>query len=128
MRIQRIGRRIVLALGAAAGALAMTTSAASAAGELPQQWNPRTVAVNHQDGNSFLLRPEQIIAIGDDVNDVPMLQNAGLGVAMGNARSEVQSAAKRVIGTNASDGLAQFLEELVAEHSVEPIEAPEAAA
>ena len=70
MRIQGIGRRIVLALGAAAGALAMTTSAASAAGELPQQWNPRTVAVNHQDGNSFLLRPGQIIAAPGDAQDV----------------------------------------------------------
>ena len=30
--------------------------------------------------------PEQIIAIGDDVNDLAMIKNAGLGVAMGNAK------------------------------------------
>jgi hypothetical protein len=68
------------------------------------------------------LQPEQIIAIGDDVNDLPMLTKAGLGVAMGNARDEIKSAAKRVIGSNREEGLAVFLEELVAQHAVEPIE------
>ncbi|HMB96577.1 MAG TPA: HAD-IIB family hydrolase, partial [Tepidisphaeraceae bacterium] len=34
--------------------------------------------------------PKQIIAIGDDMNDLHMIENAGLGVAMGNARPEVQ--------------------------------------
>jgi len=67
------------------------------------------------------IRPEEIVAIGDDVNDLPMLRQAGLGVAMGNARPEAKAAAKIVIGTNAEDGLAQFLEELVAHHAVEPI-------
>ena len=53
----------------------------------------------------------EIIAIGDDLNDVPMIQNAGLGVAMGNARPEVKAIAKRVIGSNQDEGLAEFLEE-----------------
>lgn len=65
--------------------------------------------------------PSEIIAIGDDVNDVPMLQNAGLGVAMGNARPEALAAANRVIGTNQDEGLAIFLEELVRQHAVEPL-------
>lgn len=64
---------------------------------------------------------EQIIAIGDDVNDLHMLRNAGLGVAMGNARPEVKAIAKRVIGSNQDEGLAAFLEELVETHAVEPI-------
>lgn len=64
---------------------------------------------------------EQIIAIGDDVNDLPMIRHAGLGVAMGNARPEVLAVAKRVIGSNAEEGLAQFLEELVETHAVEPL-------
>jgi len=58
------------------------------------------------------IEPEQIIAIGDDVNDVPMVQNAGLGVAMGNSRPELLAVAKRIIGPNSADGLACFLEEL----------------
>jgi hydroxymethylpyrimidine pyrophosphatase-like HAD family hydrolase len=63
----------------------------------------------------------EIVAIGDDVNDLPMIQHAGLGVAMGNARPEVLAIAKRVIGTNADEGLAQFLEELVETRAVEPL-------
>lgn len=64
--------------------------------------------------------PGQIIAIGDDVNDLAMIRNAGLGVAMGNARPEVLAIAGKVIGSNADEGLAVFLEELVATHAVEP--------
>jgi Cof subfamily protein (haloacid dehalogenase superfamily) len=84
-------------------------------------------AVNKWEGILHVARlhgvePEQIIAIGDDVNDLPMLKQAGLGVAMGNARDEIKAAAKKVIGSNRDDGLAQFLEELVARHAVEPID------
>ena len=66
------------------------------------------------------IRSDQIVAIGDDMNDLPMIQRAGLGVAMGNARPEVLAAAKRIIGRNTEEGLAIFLEELVAEHLVIP--------
>ena len=56
--------------------------------------------------------PANIVAVGDDVNDLPMLRAAGLGVAMGNGHPEAKAAAMRVIGSNADDGLAAFLEEL----------------
>ncbi len=84
-------------------------------------------AVNKWEGvlhvaRSHDIEPEQIIAIGDDVNDLPMLTRAGLGVAMGNAKPEIQAAAKRVIKSNADEGLAEFLEELVAQHKVEPLD------
>ena len=83
-------------------------------------------AVNKWEGILHVARhhdvsPEQIIAIGDDVNDLPMLRQAGLGVAMGNARDEIKAAAKKVIGSNREEGLAVFLEELVAKHAVEPM-------
>jgi Cof subfamily protein (haloacid dehalogenase superfamily) len=67
------------------------------------------------------INPEQIVAIGDDVNDLHMIRNAGLGVAMGNAKPQVQAIAKRVIGSNTDEGLAEFLEELVASHAIEPL-------
>ncbi|MEM7806843.1 MAG: HAD family hydrolase [Planctomycetota bacterium] len=54
-----------------------------------------------------------VIAIGDDMNDLPMIEAAGLGVAMGNAKEPVQRAADRIIDTHANDGLAEFLRELV---------------
>lgn len=60
------------------------------------------------------IRPEEIVAIGDDLNDLQMISNAGLGVAMGNAKPEVKMAARLVIRGNEEDGLGQFLEELVA--------------
>lgn len=75
----------------------------------------KLVAQRHGIGES------EIVAIGDDVNDLPMIRHAGLGVAMGNARPEVLAAAKRVIGSNADEGLATFLEELVDSHAVEPL-------
>jgi Cof subfamily protein (haloacid dehalogenase superfamily) len=67
------------------------------------------------------INPAEIIAIGDDVNDIPMISQAGLGVAMGNARDEVKAIAKKVIGRNDENGLAIFLEELITEHEVEPL-------
>jgi 5-amino-6-(5-phospho-D-ribitylamino)uracil phosphatase len=54
---------------------------------------------------------DRIIAIGDDMNDLAMIRHASLGVAMGNAREDVKVIADRVIGSNADDGLAVFLEE-----------------
>ena len=83
-------------------------------------------AVNKWEGVLHVARrhgidPDDIVAIGDDINDLPMIRNAGLGVAMGNARPEVQAAAGRVIGTNREDGLAIFLDELVDLHEVEPV-------
>lgn len=65
------------------------------------------------------IEPHQVIAIGDDMNDVHMIQHAGLGVAMGNARPEIKAIAKRVIGANHDEGLAEFLEELVETRAVE---------
>lgn len=86
-------------------------------------------AVNKWEGILHVARrhgilPEQIIAVGDDVNDLPMLRNAGLGVAMGNAKPEAVAVADRVISRNDADGLAEFLEELVASGAVVPVAAP----
>jgi hypothetical protein len=63
-----IGRLIVLMLAVAIAALAMANSA-FAASDLPRQWDPRTVAVNKDDSNTFLLRPGQILA-GPGESDV----------------------------------------------------------
>ncbi len=68
-----IGRQIVgrLALVLAVAVAALATAAASALrGRTARQWDPRTVAVNHEPGNTFLLRPGQILAGPGDAADV----------------------------------------------------------
>ena len=70
MHISRqIVARLALVLAVVVAALAMTASSAFA-NELPGQWDPRTVAVNHDAQNSFLLRPGQILAGPGDAADV----------------------------------------------------------
>ena len=56
---------------------------------------------------------EQICAVGDDVNDIPMIRGAGLGVAMGNALAVVKAAADRIAPSHDEDGLAQVVEWLL---------------
>jgi Cof subfamily protein (haloacid dehalogenase superfamily) len=53
---------------------------------------------------------EEICAVGDDVNDIPMIAGAGLGVAMANAVEEVKEAADRVCPSNDDDGLVDVVE------------------
>lgn len=59
------------------------------------------------------VRPEEVMAVGDHLNDLRMLQFAGVGVAMGSGLPEVRSAADYVTGTLAEDGVAQAIERFV---------------
>lgn len=54
---------------------------------------------------------EQIIAFGDDHNDIRMLKICGVGVAMQNAIDEVKAVSDAVTKSNDEDGLADFLEQ-----------------
>lgn len=56
------------------------------------------------------IRADDVVAFGDMPNDVPMLNWAGLGVAMGNAHPEAIAAANEVTAPNSDDGLARVLE------------------
>ena len=56
---------------------------------------------------------ENVLAIGDNENDISMLQAAGISAAMENAEDDVKQAAKFVAGNNEEDGAAHFLEEWV---------------
>jgi hydroxymethylpyrimidine pyrophosphatase-like HAD family hydrolase len=59
------------------------------------------------------ITPEEIMAVGDDHNDLDMIRHAGLGIAMGNAVDTVKAAADAITGSNAEDGLVQALERFV---------------
>ena len=56
---------------------------------------------------------EDVMAIGDSFNDLEMIKYAGLGVAMGNARSEIKEQADIVTVTNEEDGVAEAIERYV---------------
>lgn len=59
------------------------------------------------------LRADQVIAIGDSDNDLEMLDYAGLGVVMGNARPEVQARADYITRSNDEDGVAEVIARFV---------------
>ncbi|MEX2112823.1 MAG: Cof-type HAD-IIB family hydrolase [Pirellulales bacterium] len=63
--------------------------------------------------DAWHIRPEEICAVGDDVNDIPMIRAAGLGVAMGNALDVVKAAADRVAPSHDQDGLATVVDWLL---------------
>jgi len=50
-----------------------------------------------------------VCTVGDDVNDIPMIRAAGLGVAMGNALPEVKAAADRIAPTHDEEGLIEVV-------------------
>ena len=54
----------------------------------------------------------EIMAIGDNYNDLEMLEFAGLPVIMGNASEELKQSGWKLTGSNAESGVAQALEEL----------------
>lgn len=54
-----------------------------------------------------------VIAIGDEANDITMLRWAGRGIAMGNAADYVHVEADEVAPSNADDGVAHILESLL---------------
>ncbi len=70
------------------------------------------------------IRREEIIAIGDNVNDLEMLQDAGLSVAMGNASDQVKPAAQLVTATNDEDGVAGLPDGRSGPSSPQPIPNP----
>ena len=52
---------------------------------------------------------DRVVAFGDNLNDILMLRDADLAVAVGNAVPEVKAVADRVIGINTDDSVARFL-------------------
>ena len=61
----------------------------------------------------FNIKKEEIIAIGDNFNDMDMIEYAGLGVAMGNAPHYLKEVADFVTGCNDEDGVRYVLEKFI---------------
>ncbi len=58
---------------------------------------------------------DAVCAVGDDVNDLPMIREAGLGIAMGNALPSVKNAADCVAPTHDQEGLVEVVAWLLGE-------------
>jgi hypothetical protein len=59
------------------------------------------------------INPDEVVAIGDMPNDVPMLQWAGRSYAVANAHPAAQAAADAVVGSNDDDAVAVLIESLL---------------
>lgn len=59
------------------------------------------------------LKREETMAVGDEGNDQSMIEQAGIGVAMGNGNEQVKSRADYVTATNDEDGVAEAIKKLV---------------
>lgn len=58
---------------------------------------------------------EQMMACGDGLNDIPMLQYAGLAIAMDNAYEETKKVADYIVASNEDDGVAEAIQRFILE-------------
>jgi hypothetical protein len=80
----------------------------------------REIIISHREANKAAatgriasrmnIRPESIVAFGDDIGDIGMLGFCGIGVAMGNSMEELKKKADYVTEDNDNDGIAVWLE------------------
>ena len=61
------------------------------------------------------IKIEEIMAIGDNINDKKMIENAGMGVVMGGSTQEVINVADFVTDSNDNEGVAKALKRLILE-------------
>ena len=60
----------------------------------------------------------EVITIGDNANDIKMIKNAGLGIAMGESAPYVKEQANIVAESNDNDGVAMFLKQYFLDNNV----------
>jgi Cof subfamily protein (haloacid dehalogenase superfamily) len=76
------------------------------------------IRVNKGEALAFMaarlgIAQNEVMAIGDSMNDVDMIEYAGVGVAMGNANATVRAAADFISASNVEDGVAVAIEKFV---------------
>lgn len=64
-------------------------------------------------GEIYGIKREEIIAMGDNENDISMIEYAGMGIAMGNAVDALKEKADYITARYDEDGVAQTIEKLV---------------
>lgn len=63
--------------------------------------------------NVLNINTEEVVAIGDNENDIPMLKTAGFSIAMGNGEDEVKKIAHTVTSTNDENGVGEAIEKFI---------------
>ena len=86
--------------------------------------SPNNVEINSVDAQKGIallqyaksknILPEEIMAIGDNLNDYSMIRDAGVGVAMANAIPAIKEIAQISTDSNINDGVAQIIEKTIA--------------
>jgi hydroxymethylpyrimidine pyrophosphatase-like HAD family hydrolase len=61
----------------------------------------------------YNIKPAEIITLGDNENDISMIEYAGLGVAMGNAVQLLKDKADYITADYMDDGVAQVIEKFI---------------
>lgn len=56
---------------------------------------------------------DEVMSIGDEENDLSMIEYAGVGVAMGNAVEKVKQQAQFITADNEADGVAEAIEKYI---------------
>ena len=62
------------------------------------------------------IKKEEVMALGDNNNDIVMIKNAGLGVAMGHSNEQVKKVADYITVDNNEDGVAKAIEQYVLQY------------
>lgn len=62
---------------------------------------------------SYGVQPQEVMCIGDSNNDIRMIANAGIGVAVANAKDSVKKQAKIITASNNDDGVAMVIESIL---------------
>lgn len=63
--------------------------------------------------HSIGIAKEHTLAIGDGDNDIPLFQNAGIKIAMGNATESLKNSADYVVDTVDNDGFVEAMEKYI---------------
>ena len=86
------------------------------------RWHPYAVDILPPDGSKFEgilklakyhhISMDQVVAFGDGLNDLEMLQNVGYGICMENGKNSVKKIADFVTTSNDEDGIEKGLKHL----------------
>ena len=59
------------------------------------------------------IKPEEVVAIGDNINDIEMIQNSGLGIVMGNSNPKMKEIADKIVSDNNNEGVLEAIQKYI---------------